>query len=218
MKNNFNRIRGNVNNIIVYAITLCILVIVYYALQYYDISILELPSRLFKYLLGLESDINTVTASGNVALKIPGNQVFNIKNNVYTYDEAKLACKALNSELATLEQVMDAYKSGANWCNYGWSQEQLALYPTQRSYWKSLQKNTRKKHQCGYPGVNGGYFKNTNLKFGANCYGPKPEPLEHERIKTDITELHDNLFNMNMYLNREDIQILPFNDKKWSEK
>ena len=219
MKNTVNRIVGNVNNLISYAITLCVIIIAYYTLDYYDIGILEVPQRLFQYLLGIENRVYpvTVSSSGKNSVDKSHNQVFNVKNNVYTYDEAHLVCKSIGAELATLEQVMDAYKSGANWCNYGWTQEQLALYPIQRSYWKGLQKKSRKKYQCGYPGVNGGYFRNTNLKFGVNCYGPKPDPLEHERIKKDIHDLNDDIFYSNINFNRENIQILPFSSNKWSK-
>merc|ERR1711990_274485 len=51
-------------------------------------------------------------------------QVFNIANNIFSYDEAEAVCKAHDSELASYEQVVDAYKNGAEWCNYGWSKNQ----------------------------------------------------------------------------------------------
>ena len=59
------------------------------------------------------------------------------------------------AESASLEQVVDAYKSGGEWCNYGWSKDQLALYPTQKSTY-----NKDNDSACGYPGINGGYFRN----------------------------------------------------------
>ena len=39
-------------------------------------------------------------------------EVFNIRDNIFTFEEAKAVCKAHNSELATLEQVIEAYKEG----------------------------------------------------------------------------------------------------------
>ena len=59
-----------------------------------------------------------------------GGEVFNVSRNNYTYDEAKALCKAYGAKLATYNQIEDAYKSGAEWCNYGWSADQMAFYPT----------------------------------------------------------------------------------------
>ena len=67
---------------------------------------------------------------------------------------------------------MEAYKKGANWCNYGWSANQTALFPIQKEYLEDLKnKNDKLSNSCGKPGVNGGYFENRHLKFGVNCYG-----------------------------------------------
>ena len=32
-----------------------------------------------------------------------------------------------------LYPIIEAYKKGAEWCNYGWTQGQLATYPTQKN-------------------------------------------------------------------------------------
>jgi len=70
----------------------------------------------------------------------PGKQVFNVSRNVYTYHDAAAVCAALDSELATYDQVQSAYKQGADWCNYGWVQGQMAVYPTQKETYEKLQK------------------------------------------------------------------------------
>ena len=36
------------------------------------------------------------------------------------------------------------HKKGANWCNYGWSANSMALYPTQKDYYNKLQKGDDK--------------------------------------------------------------------------
>ena len=102
-------------------------------------------------------------------------EVFHIGGNEFTYDEAAAVCAAYDADLATYDQVNDAYGGGAEWCEYGWTQGGMALYPTQQATWDALQKENdpAKRTGCGRPGVNGGYFDPQN-KFGVNCYGVKP--------------------------------------------
>ena len=102
-------------------------------------------------------------------------EVFFVSGNQFTYNDASAVCAAYNSELATYDQVADAFSKGAEWCGYGWSQGGMALFPTQESTWNAMQQEVdeSKRTACGRPGVNGGYFDPT-LKFGVNCYGPKP--------------------------------------------
>lgn len=104
-----------------------------------------------------------------------GSEVFHVADQAFTYDEAAAVCAAYGSELATLEQIMDAFAHGAEWCSYGWSAGGMALYPTQRETWERLQAEVDygKRTRCGRPGVNGGYFDPT-MKFGVNCFGIKP--------------------------------------------
>jgi Extracellular link domain/Collagen triple helix repeat (20 copies) len=106
---------------------------------------------------------------------IVGSEVFHIYDQVFTYDEAPAVCGAYGGELATLEQIMEAYSKGAEWCGYGWSVGGMALYPTQLETWKRLQQEVDpgKRTFCGRPGVNGGYF-DPATKFGVNCFGFKP--------------------------------------------
>lgn len=105
-----------------------------------------------------------------------GSEVFHISDNQFTYDEASAVCAAYGAQLATLEQVMDAYNHGAEWCGYGWSAGGMALYPTQKATWNELQREVDpgKRTACGRPGVNGGYMDPSN-KFGVNCFGFKPK-------------------------------------------
>lgn len=84
------------------------------------------------------------------------------------------------AQLADYEQVEKAYNNGGEWCNYGWSDGQMALFPTQKETWNKLQKTDRAKNACGRPGINGGFIKNKNVRFGVNCYGKKPNPKEYE--------------------------------------
>ena len=118
----------------------------------------------------------------------PNAEVFNVSNNLYTYGDAQAICASYDAKLATYDQIEAAYNNGAEWCNYGWSEGQMALFPTQKSTWQKLQdmdnKNTSckkkrsVKNNCGRPGVNGGYFENPHIKFGVNCFGKKPKATD----------------------------------------
>jgi hypothetical protein len=107
---------------------------------------------------------------------LPGKkEVFNIAIDKYKYSDAEPLCKAFGAELATYDQVKDAWNKGADWCNYGWVKGQAAVYPTSQATYDKLQAGPEdERMSCGVPGVNGGYFDNPDLKFGVNCYGQKP--------------------------------------------
>ena len=171
---------------------------------------------------GSPSGSNTGSGLGSTSVQ---NQVFNIPGNYYTYDSAKAVCDAYDADLATYEQVEKAYNSGAEWCNYGWSDGQMALFPTQTTSYNKLQQIPGHEHDCGRPGVNGGYIANPNVKFGVNCYGKKPKITQYESdlMKTQspypITE-KDILFEkqVNYWKSKiNDILISPFNYTSWSK-
>ena len=148
-------------------------------------------------------------------------QVFNISNNIFAYDDAEAVCKSHGAELATYEQVVDAYKNGAEWCNYGWSKNQMALYPTQKKTWEKLQEDSESANNCGEWGVNGGYFENKDTLFGANCYGIKPEPKDRERTKNVPMSVRqrDIQDKIKMFkAKKNDITINPFNNDLWSQR
>jgi multisubunit Na+/H+ antiporter MnhB subunit len=152
-------------------------------------------------------------------------QVYNIPGNYYNYENAKALCNAYGSNLATYSQIEDAYKNGAEWCNYGWSAEQMALFPTQQKTYDNLQKIPGHEHDCGRPGINGGYMANPQLKFGVNCYGNKPKitPEEEELMKNVSPypkTLKDYAFQMRVdyWKNKvSEILVSPFNYNTWGE-
>ncbi len=147
-------------------------------------------------------------------------QVYNVSENIYSYDDAEAVCNVFGSELATYEQLVDAYKKGADWCNYGWTKGQMALYPTQYKSWLNMQENDpQNRDNCGLPGINGGYFDNKNVLFGVNCYGVKPSPRDHEKIRRKALSDKDirnarKVAQLRSKMN--DITVLPFNEDKWS--
>jgi hypothetical protein len=147
-------------------------------------------------------------------------QVFNVADNVFTYDDAEAVCKAYGSELATYDQLVAAYKQGANWCNYGWTKGQMALFPVQKSFWDKVQENDpERRNDCGMPGINGGYFENKNQQFGVNCYGPKRAPRTDESMKQSYMSdkeraLQEKIFNFKRQLGN--FKLTPFNEDKWA--
>jgi hypothetical protein len=127
----------------------------------------------------------TIDSSGSVVKKTDKNEVFNVSNNLYSYEDAKAVCKAMGSRLATYDEVEEAYNNGAEWSTYGWSEGQHAYFPTQKATWEKLQKVEGHEHDLGRPGVNGGYFSNPNVRFGVNCYGVKPPMTDAEKALMD---------------------------------
>lgn len=152
------------------------------------------------------------------------NQVFNVPGNYYGYDDAKAVCSAYGGRLAKYAEVENAYKKGGEWCNYGWSDGQMALFPTQQKTYDVLQTKKGHENSCGRPGINGGYMANPALKFGVNCYGKKPsiKPEEADRMKDTtpypITMEDINFQNKVDYWKDKvnDILVAPFNYKNWS--
>lgn len=154
-----------------------------------------------------------------------GKQVFHVPNNLYTYRDSKAICKAYGARLANYKEIENAYREGADWCGYGWSEDQMALYPTQYEKWENLQKIKGHKHDCGRPGVNGGYIANPNVRFGVNCYGYKPEITPEERDLMQNTSIYprtkkeiDFEKKVDYWRNKlPEILISPFNHNNWSK-
>ena len=145
-------------------------------------------------------------------------EVFNISDQVYTYEQAKCKCDAYGGKLATYSQIVDAYNKGAEWCNYGWSKGHKAYYPTQACSDKGKTDKDKKEH-CGKPGINGGYFP-PSMKFGVNCYGIKPKG-EIVRKITPKCKIEDNFCklpkNFRSASKLDSDTISPFNPKKYHE-
>jgi hypothetical protein len=130
-------------------------------------------------------------------------------NGQFDYSTAKEICKSYDGKLATLEDVKGSYENGAEWCDYGWSDKSMVLYPTQDSSWEKYQK-TKNKEQCGIPGINGGYNNHVKQKLGVNCFGRKPNgtvtPLSPEKVDTRAS-----------YWQNQHLNVSPFNYTTWSE-
>lgn len=151
-------------------------------------------------------------------------QVFNIPDNIHGYEDAKAVCAAYGARLATYAEVEKSYNEGGEWCNYGWSDEQMALFPTQQKTYDGLQEIKGHEHDCGRPGVNGGYMSNPLLKFGANCYGYKPKITGEEEQLMEVSTPYPKTEQDLLFEKRVDywksqinnILVSPFNYNTWS--
>ena len=164
-----------------------------------------------------DSTEKNFTLSNNKRLS--ENEVFHIGDNIFTYDQAEAMCKSQGAELATYDQVVDAYKSGAEWCSYGWSKDNMALYPTQKSTYDALQRVPEEhRNDCGSPGINGGVFDDKSLRFGVNCYGKRPVAPRNPPKAQDYLTRHKQSQNtlVNYFKDTKDkYSILPYNRNKW---
>ena len=169
--------------------------------------------------IDLSKDVSNNQQTQNESCKQEDGEVFHVESNTYSYDDAKGVCQVLGARLATYEEVERAYQNGANWCSYGWSDEQLALFPIQKSLYNELKTIPGHKHDCGRPGVNGGYIEDSKTKFGVNCYGKKPYMTDKDAnfmknytytptmSPEDQSKIDDQVNN---------ILIAPFSKDKWS--
>lgn len=216
--------KGGVMGIII--IIVLVLLIVANALQYFfSINVTAYVQGLFtpKTQVDIVVDQSAYQPSPVPEIKFK-KQVFNIPGNYYNYENAKALCKAYGANLATYEQIEDAYKHGAEWCNYGWSDGQMALFPTQQKTFNKLQTVKGHEHDCGRPGINGGYIANPQVQFGVNCYGNKPKMTsqEEELMQKNTTPYPESAQDL-AFQKRVDfwktkvdeILVSPFNYNSW---
>ena len=151
-------------------------------------------------------------------------QVFHVPGNKYTYDDSKAICQAYGSRLANYKDMEKAYDKGADWCSYGWSEGQMAYFPTQYDKWQKLQTIKGHENDCGRPGLNGGYIANPNVRFGVNCFGYKPRITSDEAAAMAETPLYPKTQDEIDFEHRvdywrdkiPDIVVAPFNNNAWS--
>ena len=226
---NFTTDGSNVLEIIMWSVFICLILL--NGLKYFfDLNITTSVKNLF----GKVPEVDITVDSSNEILpdkQVPvpeittAKQVFNIPDNRYTYMDAKALCKAYGADLANYNQIEDAYKNGAEWCSYGWSDNQMAYFPTQKKTFNKLQKIKGKENDCGRPGINGGFIGNPNARFGVNCYGYKPDITDEERYNMENDPIvpktkEDIKFERKVDKWRQtlpNIIVSPFNKSQWSE-
>jgi hypothetical protein len=218
--------KSNINIFMVFVLLIFAFIIVAMLIQYYyNISITTVINNLFSNNTELDIIVEQKLPTTLKPIVRDDREVFNIPDNNYTYGDAKLLCKAYDARLATYEEIENSYNNGGEWCNYGWSDGQMALYPTQKQTYNKLQKEPGHKHDCGRPGVNGGYMRNPNLLYGVNCYGKKPQiTTEEQEMLINVTpypkteseiKMEEKVAHWKSKIN--DILVSPFNYTSWNK-
>jgi hypothetical protein len=70
--------------------------------------------------------------------------------------------------------------------------------------------------------LNGGFFDNPELRFGVNCFGPKPSQSDHDAIAmAKGTPLSPEALEVQKKVAKfrteaASLGIMPFNTSKWS--
>lgn len=206
-----------------------IVVVLLNGLQYFfDINLTAQLNNLFTATPSIDLTVEQPGTGPSDIAPVPEikikEQVFHIPGNKYTYDNADALCKAYGSRLATYDEIEKAYKNGGEWCSYGWSDRQLALFPTQKDTWNYLQNVEGHENDCGRAGINGGYIANPNVRFGANCYGYKPKITDEELEKMQTDPLYPRTVKdikeekrIEFWRRRiPEILVAPFNKNVWS--
>lgn len=75
--------------------------------------------------------------------------------------DAQKMCQEFGCHIATLDQVERSFKSGAEWCGYGWTADGRSVYPMG-------------EHADRCEGVVGLIEDKSPVRAGALCYGIKP--------------------------------------------
>jgi len=212
--------------IIVIIILLLILLLVNVLQYFFGLNVMASIKNLFSEKPIIDIQINPIlpiepSVVPEIRVK---QQVFNIPGNNYGYNDAKSLCSAYGARLATYDEIENSYNHGGEWCNYGWSDGQMALFPTQKSTFENLQKIQGHENDCGRPGVNGGYIGNPQVKFGVNCYGYKPKiTTEEEEMMLNTSPYPKTNKDIAMEervdywkSQLDEILVSPFGYNKWS--
>jgi len=210
-------------------ITVALIIIAAFFDKFMNMSASSLVNNMVKQVDDLDSTGPSPGPASLDSANAKNEEVFNIGTQAFTYEDAQSVCSSYGARLATYEEVEDAYNKGGEWCNHGWSEGQMILFPTQKGTWDKLQKG-KNKAACGRPGVNGGMMADPYQRFGANCYGVKPKPTDDELAKLaeaaaagdslPMTE-EDRILAMKAQYWKEKggdlIKVNAFNGKSWSE-
>tara|TARA_Y100000816_G_C26031554_1_gene540008 strand:+ start:13 stop:597 length:585 start_codon:yes stop_codon:yes gene_type:complete len=117
----------------------------------------------------LDRDFGININNGKTSNEISGS-VFNIKDNIYNYNQAKALCRSFGARLATPSELFNEYKKGNSWCDLSWSSGQNILFPSQKIDVELANNDKKTYGKCGKEGVNGYYIEDPDEKYPVNCY------------------------------------------------
>ena len=153
-------------------------------------------------------------------------EVFLVQDNIYEYSDAEPLCRAYGSRLATMSDMYDAWRKGADWCSYGWVSGHKIVFPTQKESWMKLQKSTDKstKNKCGMPGLNGGRVRDRTARYGVHCFGVKPptrknyeaNKMAQDNLTAREQEMKSRSSHFKSHLNK--YTLAPFKKSQWSSE
>lgn len=169
------------------------------------------------------TDIPAETSLPEEVVNTP--EVYLVQDGIYSYEEAEPLCRAYGSRIATMGDLYDAWRKGADWCTYGWVKGNKAVYPTQKSSWVKLQESDNKhtRTKCGLPGLNGGLIKDKSRRFGVHCYGVKPPTWQNYLANTmasnNLTAEEQEQRAMSTEFRRKlnHYTVAPFSKVRWSD-
>lgn len=209
---------------------LFILLLVLNGVRYfYDIDISTSIKGIFSREPEVDIKVNNIAKVMPTPAPVPEimeeKQVFHVSDNKYNFEDARAICKAYGGRLAKYDEIEQAYRNGGEWCGFGWSADQMALYPTQKKTYDKLQTIKGHEHDCGRPGINGGYIANPNVEFGVNCYGYKPKITPTERDLMALGQIYpktkkDIRFDKKVAewkTKLSELLVSPFNRNSWSK-
>ncbi len=212
-------------------IALFIVLVIINGLNYFlNVDVITSIKNFFSRTPEIDVKVNNMnqTSNTNGETSVPEiklyEEVYHIPGNLYNYPNAKALCGAYGGRLATYKEIEKAYNEGGEWCSYGWSADQMALFPTQYKTWKKYQTIEGHKNDCGRPGINGGFIMNPRVRFGVNCYGHKPKITQYEAELMEENKEYPVTRRSIAYENRvnywktkiNDILVAPFNRNSWS--
>lgn len=175
---------------------------------------------------GHEAGTTNIPAPSSFAQEVVDSpEVYLIQDGIYAYDEAEPLCRAYGSRLATMGDLYDAWRKGADWCEYGWVKGNKAVYPTQKASWVKLQESDDKttRTKCGVPGLNGGLIRDKSRRFGVHCYGVKPPTwtnyLANTMASRNLTDTEHEKHSMTSEFRRKlnQFTVAPFSKIRWSD-
>jgi hypothetical protein len=202
-----------------------VLIVTHYIIKSYSSDVARQPSIAANNVtnqLGETIPVQNVNSASSSQRTLNGSsrkQVFNLKKNIFALDDAEAACGVFGADVASIDQLIDAHKQGADWCNVGWTRDGIAAFPVQMDTWRKTQENDgARRNECGSYGINVAR-SDPHLLYGVNCYGVKPAPRGNEKIKQNYMSDKERkrLMKIDEFKkNINDITIMPFNEGKWS--